>query len=317
MSKKVLPVLALICFCSTTAVRDVLMEYLFGKNAYGEVSPQLTLFLFCIVAQVCCLLYLGLRGQLPKILSPLKSSKPVRQSLLWNNIFTLMAFLTYFLAIESPIGAGLNSLIAYATCPIFTVLAAAVFSGLKVDKKFVGTSVFCLAGISLFFIPRISLAENQSSLFLGLFFCMAGAFAGGFFRYYNKTLLESGLEKIPLLFNRLILCSIVLGVWSFDELMATSYGLMGVVGLAGFLGFFIPLSLTLYIIQKLNIKSYVLYMYMTPILTYFLSSFVGKTTMLPLDLIAGGFVLGSLIYYEQKELILSLIRRLVRNPVDA
>lgn len=287
---------ALVLFCLLTAFRDVISENVF-KDVHGGTSPQMSLLIFCAITQIGSLVYLLMTGGLSKLWRLIRIDEKNRSfDVLMLNGFTLIGFLTYFLAIATPLGAGLNSFIDYAVNPLFTAIVAAYLVSENLTGLFWGCTAAAIIGLAIFFSPRISIDWSASGLWVGLAFCITSAFASGVYRSYNKKLLALGFEKIPILFTRLIFATVALGIYCayHSEFAPMTLSRVGALTVLGFVGFFLPLALTLYILQKMHVKRFALAMYSIPIMTYGFSYMTGHTQFYSSDLLAMVIVFASL-----------------------
>src|SRR5215469_2784811 len=88
--------------------------------------------------------------------------------IVWVNIFTLTAFLFYFLAISSPLGAGLNSFVDYGSGPVFTALIGAMLLHEPIGRTFWLSAVLAVTGIVALNAPRVSFDNFSAIWLLGL-----------------------------------------------------------------------------------------------------------------------------------------------------
>src|SRR4051794_28519030 len=100
MTPPVVVALALVAFCFFSALRDTLSEILFKDEAY-KASPIFVLFVFSVTTQL-------VSGAVVSISRRRHWGEGMRDIILVN-VYTLSAFLFYFLAISLPLGAALNS----------------------------------------------------------------------------------------------------------------------------------------------------------------------------------------------------------------
>jgi len=299
---ELLPYFAFIFICFLCAIRDVFSEW-FMKNSQESVSPYFTLFIFSAVTVLSCFIYLvfsrnGLRVLNKQVFSQWEHFK----NALLVSVYTFLAFLCYFLAISTPLGAGLNSFIDYGTFPLFTAALAVFFLNEKIEKKFYIAALLCISGIALFMWPRIQLNTSVSAvLFIGLFYSLMGAFFSGFFSIYSKRLLNYGLDIIALVFIRLFFSTCALGLFILVKGEQHSFFVVLSLSVLGFFGATLLLILSTFALKKMKIKSFALVSYSIPILTYLFSWSFGHTTLFWIDIFASTLILSALFYYEYKK----------------
>jgi drug/metabolite transporter (DMT)-like permease len=144
MSKHTVAYLVLAGFCLLSSVRDVLSEVLFKHHVY-ESNPVFVLFVYSIVTQIVAgVMIFAARIPLAVRLSTFHG---VRYELFSLNLFTLTAFLFYFLAINSPLGAAVNAFVDYGSSPVLTALVGAYFTGMRLNQEFAWAAVVCLLGL--------------------------------------------------------------------------------------------------------------------------------------------------------------------------
>jgi hypothetical protein len=191
-----------VVFCLLSAVRDVISEsYL--KHETERSSVFYVLFIYSIVAQVfAAALILLRRGR--SISVGIKSVIWRRENILIN-IFTITAFLFYFLAISSPLGAALNAFVDYGLGP---AAATAAIAGLLVRERlstaFFLSLVSSLFGIILFLIPRWE-AQGVSILwFVGMTLAILNTLSGAVYHGYFKVLLNQNADRAEIMLLRLM-----------------------------------------------------------------------------------------------------------------
>jgi drug/metabolite transporter (DMT)-like permease len=281
-------------FCALSATRDVISEFLFKNGTYGA-SPIFVLFVYSIVTQcvagIVLLPHLYRRPQ--NIIGP-------TGEVLWLNGFTLAAFLFYFLAINSPVGAAANSFIDYGSSPVFTAILAALLAHERLDLTFAISAFISVCGIVALSVPRVTVEEYSLLWAAGLAFSLLSSLSSGFYRVYFRLLLARGMMKSAVIFFRLFGLTIVLGgvllikpeLFRSDLLLETS--------ILGLVGFTVPLFLSLTIIQRLTLRSFAMLLFALPAITFFLSAGLGYTRLFPTDIVAGALAIVGVVVYEKR-----------------
>jgi threonine/homoserine efflux transporter RhtA len=118
------------------------------------------------------------------------------------------------------------------------------------------------------------------------------------YRVYFKILLQRGLSKAEIVFLRLCGVTLVLGgillvqndLFRADLLLQTS--------ILGLLGFTLPLFLILNIIQRLEISSFAMLLFLYPTTTFMMSAALGYTQFHGSDVLATVVIAFGVIRYE-------------------
>jgi drug/metabolite transporter (DMT)-like permease len=292
-SEKVIAYLAVAAFCLLTSLRDVISEDLFKDRLY-EASPVFVLFVYSIETQLLAgiALFATRRRELQNL------TLDVWKDLGWLNFFTLSAFLSYFLAIASPLGASLNSFIDYGIGPIFTAVVAIVVAGERVGSTFVITVAISILGIILLAEPRVQVTGLSLAWLAGSLFSLLSSLSTAFFRVYFRILLNKGLSKSAMMFLRLIATSSVLGITLALKPDLFRLDLLGSAIILGAVGFTLPLFLVLAILQRIALGNYAMLLFCVPVTTYLLSALFGFGRFYATDLIAAGLIFGSVGLHE-------------------
>src|ERR1700684_519848 len=127
--------LAFAGFCILSSCRDVLSEILFKDQQY-DASPVFVLFVYSAVTQAVAVAVFVSR-LVSGDLNPRPSLRSACKEILLLNFFTLAAFLLYFVAIDSPVGAAVNSFVDYGSSPIFTAMVGILLMQERLDRIFV------------------------------------------------------------------------------------------------------------------------------------------------------------------------------------
>jgi drug/metabolite transporter (DMT)-like permease len=281
-------------FCLLSSSRDVLSEFLFKDQAY-HTDPVFLLFIYSAVTQI-------IAGILILFGAPGKTATEIFLPGVWKNalllnIFTLAAFLLYFVAIDSPAGAAVNSFIDYGSGPVFTALVGAALMKEALDRVFIWSAAAAIVGIAVLAAPRVGSGISTWWL-MGAIVALLGSLAGAFYRVYFKILLNAGMSKSTIVFLRLMGITLVLGgillvhpgLFRLDILVQTA--------LIGVFGFAIPLFLVLGAIQRLEVRSYAMLLFFLPATTYLLSAALGYGHLYISDLAAGGLMLFGVALHE-------------------
>jgi drug/metabolite transporter (DMT)-like permease len=281
-------------FCVLSSCRDIVSEYFFKHDLY-DASPIFVLFTYSVVTQFVATLVLCGTGitffRTVALLSDL------RNELLWLNFFTLMAFLFYFFAIKSPMGAGVNAFVDYGSGPIFTAFVGAFLLKQRLDIRFALCSSISVGGIALLSMPR--LLSSDISLFwaLGLLLALLSSLCSAFYRVYSKIALDKGMTIATIVLLRLSLVTLVLGgilivqpdLFRLDLLLPTA--------IVGVVGFCLPLFLILTVIQRVTIPNFAMLLFLLPALTLSFSVGLGYTQFYVSDAVAAGLILLGVALY--------------------
>jgi drug/metabolite transporter (DMT)-like permease len=285
--------LALAGFCVLSSFRDVLSEALF-KNAIYDASPVFLLFVYSSITQLAAAGVMLARKPISTVQWALTSSNEI----VWVNIFTLTAFLFYFLAISSPLGAGLNSFVDYGSGPVFTALIGAMLLHEPIGRTFWLSAVLAVTGIVALNAPRISFDNFSAIWLLGLGASFLSSASSGFYRVYFKRLLQEGGTKASIIFFRLIATTFFTGIVLLMRPELFRSDLLLAVILIGFIGFTVPLFLTLLIIQHVTIRSFSMLLFSIPVMTLLLSASFGYTHIFPSDILAALLVFAGVTFHE-------------------
>jgi drug/metabolite transporter (DMT)-like permease len=287
--------LAIAGFCLLSAVRDVASEVYF-KNRLYEAGPVFVLFVFSIVTQGCAALSF-LVSSAPSARQIF--SKSTLGALLWLNIFTFAAFILYFLAIGSPIGASVNSFIDYGSGPIFTAIVGMVLTGERLNRFFAWSAFVSFIGVVILSAPRLQLADVSVLWLLGLVMALLSSLCGAFYVVYFKILLQAGLAKSAIIFLRLIMTTLGLGTVLVVRPELFRADIFAEIAVLGIFGFAAPLFLTLTILQRVTISAYAMLLFLVPVLTYLLSGALGYGRLFYSDLLAAGLIFYCVAFFER------------------
>jgi drug/metabolite transporter (DMT)-like permease len=284
-------------FCALSSARDVISEALFKNNTYNA-SPVFVLFVYSLVTQCVAgaVLLLGQRSQ------GTEESAYGAPYLLKLNGFTLAAFLFYFLAIDSPVGAAMNSFVDYGSSPTFTAIVGALLAHERLDRIFVVSALVSLAGIIVLSAPRVHIDEFSWLFAVGLVLSLLSSISSAFYRVYFRLLLVRGSSKSAVIFIRMFGLTIVLGVILLFQPKLFRVDLLTETALLGFIGFTLPLFLSLTIIQRLAIRSFAMLFFAMPALTLLFSASLGYAHVFGSDIIAGSLAIFGVILHERRSI---------------
>jgi len=282
-------------FCALSAARDVISETLFKDHTYNA-SPVFVVFVYSVVTQCVAgaMLLVGHPFQLATA-----SVDRGRYFFLLNG-FTLTAFFFYFLAINSPLGAAMNSFVDYGSSPVFTAIVAALLAQERLDKTFTISALVSFTGIVVLSAPRVSIDEFSWVWLTGLGFSLLSSISSAFYRVYFRLLLVGGVTKSAVIFIRLFGITISLGAILLIRPELFRVDLLAETAVLGLLGFTLPLFLTLAIIQRLTLQSFAMLLFAVPALTFLLSESLGYARLFPSDIVAGALAIIGMILHERR-----------------
>jgi drug/metabolite transporter (DMT)-like permease len=282
-------------FCVLSAARDVLSETLFKDQAYNA-SPIFVLFVYCVITQLVA----GAVLLFTRPVQALPGSVSSTAQVIWLNGFTLAAFLFYFLAIDSPIGAAVNSFVDYGSGPVFTAVVGVLLAGERLDLTFAICAVLSVGGIVVLGLPRVTITEFNLLWIGGLALSLLSSLSSAFYRAYFKLLLTAGMTKSAVIFARLFGLTIVLGSVLLIKPHLFRSDLLINTCVLGLIGFTLPLFLTLTIIERLTIRSFAVLLFALPAITFFLSAVLGYDRLFPSDVVAGALTLAGVAVHEHR-----------------
>jgi drug/metabolite transporter (DMT)-like permease len=286
-----------LAFCLLSAARDSLSELLF-KSAHYQAHPVFVLFVFSVTTQAVAAVVMGMRlarkGGGPGI-----RLRETKLDIAYLNLFTLVAYLAFFLAIGTPLGAGLNAFIDYGSGPIFTALVGAFLLHEKLTRTFFVSLLIGAVGYLIFAASKVTVGAVSYAWWLGFGLALLSSLAGGFYRVYFKRLLNAGVDKAAIVLLRLVALSVALGLFLIWHPHYLRLDLLPQIVALGVAGFALPLFLVLFVIQSLSIASFSLLLFLLPVLTLLFSSALGYAVPTWLDLIAGGLVFLAVFVYEK------------------
>ncbi len=286
-----------VLFCLLSALRDTLSEALF-KGARSGANPIFVQFVYSVSTQLLALAVIGAQRVLRKPSAPLHSPREAVKPLILVNIFTLVAHSTFFLAISSPLGAGLNSLVDYGASPVFTAFAGIIVLRTKLDKDFWKACRWSVLGIGVFGLGRVHDAALSTLWGAGLVLALVSSLCSGFYRIYLKLLMSEGANKAVVVFYRMIGSTLITGSilvarpdWFRADLLLPT-------GLVGLCGFALPLFLMLFVIQRLRVQSFAALLFLMPMLTYAFSVLTGYAHLHWSDVLGGLIIFAAVVCYE-------------------
>lgn len=295
--RKICPQLVLIgIFCVLSAFRDVFAEMLF-KGA-SNIHPAFILFVDSAITQLIAFCVAG-----PSKLFSLSSYGPrsnILALMFTMAFFTFTAFLTYYLAIATPLGAPMTSLIAFGMDPIITAIFAAIVFREKLDGNYWVAATGCCVGLLILNYPTLSGIKVAPGWWLGLLFAVTNNFL---FAGYVITIKKLTNKKIPstiLVFHRLTMTTLGCGVFLLLNPELFSLHGLTVTALHGLLTFAAPLMAFVYLVSKYPIRKLIVLMFLIPVLTAFVGSALGVNQLNIYDWVACAVVLGSVVRYELK-----------------
>jgi len=290
----------LFIFCALSAMRDVYSEFLFKGES--DLDPFYLLFVFSSITQIVSgsgVVFQYARHTDRKFLF---SRKDIN-GLLWVNFYTLIAYVTFFLAIDTDAGAGIISLVDYGSSPLLTALVAVFLLNIKLDRIYWLGALVGITGILMLFFNRIGDYQGPISvLWLGIIFAIVSSLSSAFYRVYLKRLLNRGISKLAILFLRLFGVTFLLAGYLIVQPDAIDLEILPQLILLGLFSFTMPLLLILSVLQNTDIRHFSLLLFLIPAFTYLFSALLGHTEFFFLDILAAGFILMgvSLERYYQK-----------------
>jgi drug/metabolite transporter (DMT)-like permease len=294
IDERIIAYIALAAFCALSSARDVISELIF-KNQDYNASPVFTLFVYSGITQLVAGTSILARHGLADI----SKSFRLEGDFLWLNLYTLLAFLFYFLAISSPIGAAVNSFVDYGTGPVFTALIGTLLSHERLDKTFALSAILSIVGIVVLNGPRIAIGDVSVLWYVGLTMSLLSSLSSGFYRVYFKRLLQREITKSSIIFFRLFGTTLLTGAILLANPGLFQMRLLPYVVLLGLLGFTAPLFLTLVIIQRVSIRRFAMLLFAIPVLTFALSATLGYVHVFISDVFAGAAVFLGLAIHER------------------
>jgi drug/metabolite transporter (DMT)-like permease len=286
---------AFAAFCALSSARDILSELLFKDRIY-EANPVFVLFVYSIITQLVAGICLFVPSR------PHESHNIVRHGMafIWLNVFTLAAFIFYFLAIKSPLGAAVNSFVDYGSSPIFTAIIGALYAKERLSRAFAISATASTVGIVILSIPRVYI-DNFSPLWVaGLLMCFVSSISSACYRVGYKNLLVQGATKSSIIFFRLFGTTLTLGALLLISPDKIRLDILGQVSILGLIGFTAPLFLTLIIMERVTIRSFAMLLFCVPALTFIASASIGYATFFPSDLIAAALAIFGAVFHERR-----------------
>lgn len=284
-------------FCILSSVRDVISEIVFKDQAY-DASPIFVLFVYSVVTQCVAGTFLFANRSADdarKIISG-HTADVVRL-----NVFTLAAFFFYFLAINSPLGAATNAFIDYGSTPVFTALVGALLAREELDRTFAVSATVSVIGIAVLGAPRIWIDQFSMLWIAGLTFSLLSSISSAFYRVYFRLLLLTGAPKSSIIFFRLFGVTFALGTMLLIRPDLLRLDLLPQIALVGFVGFTLPLFLTLTIIQNVTIRTFSMMLFLAPATTFLLSASLGYARFYISDILAAVLLVLGVVFHERRK----------------
>jgi chloramphenicol-sensitive protein RarD len=295
MNQRAIAYGAFISFCILSSLRDSVSEALFKNTQFGA-SPLFVLFIYCVVTEIVAATFL-LR-QNARLIARGITFENLSSEIVLLNIFTLAAFLFYFLAISSPLGAALSAFVDYGINPILTAIVGAFFLQKRLNRHFIWSATASISGIVVLGLPRIEVDQVTLPWLIGLAMVVLSALSAAFFRLYFKILLQQGHSKSVIIFMRLIGLTVFLGIALAVRPDLFRSDLILETAAIGLLGFTLPLFLTLNILQRLELSNFAMLLFLYPALTFMISTILGYAQFYITDLIAFTVIGFGVIRYE-------------------
>lgn len=287
--------LAFAAFCVFSSVRDVISEALFKNQTY-DANPVFLVFVYSVTTQCVA-------GAILLFESPARSVKQMagrETPFLLLNCFTLAAFFFYFLAIDSPLGAAVNSFVDYGSSPAFTAIVGVLVAKEPLDRTFAISASLSLIGIAVLSAPRLYIDQLSLLWIAGLFLSLLSSISSAFYRVYFRVLLVGGATKSVIIFVRLFGTTVALGIILLVKPEYFRADLLVQTAVLGLVGFTIPLFLTLTIIQHVTIPSFAMLLFCVPVFTFILSAAAGYTHLFASDLVAAALTITGATLYERR-----------------
>lgn len=258
---------SLFLFCFLSASRDIYSERVFKGPT--EVDPIFAVFIYSIVTQIVALI-VSVSDKIVRtfpnvVIRPRVSETLV--DLLYANIFTMGAFITYFLAIRTSLGASLNAFVDYGCGPILTGLVGGVLLKEPLQWHFGVASFISIIGVFILVERQGQGLWNFSNV--GFALAIVSCLCSVIYRISFKRLLQKQVKKASIVFLRLIGTSVAAGLWLFFY-GEKSYDVDDILSLVltGVLGFAAPLFLSLYVLQRVSISRFGLFLFALPAIIY-------------------------------------------------
>jgi drug/metabolite transporter (DMT)-like permease len=288
--------IAFILFCMLSAARDGLSELLF-KDSRFAAHPIFVLFVFSVTTQVIAALVAVMLHR-PHWPVGSASYAGVAKDLLNLNVFTLIAYVAYFYAISTPLGAGLNSFIDYGSGPLLTALVAKLLLGERLDKAFAVAAVVSSLGLLLFGVTRVELGATSLPWLVGVALALLSSLSSALYRVFFKRLLNKGMAREWTIFYRLMGLSVGLGVMLLLYSDYVQLRILAPLIVLAIVGFAVPLLLVVFVIQQFALRSFAMMLFLLPVMTYGLSAALGYSQPRLLDIPAASLVLAGVIFHE-------------------
>jgi drug/metabolite transporter (DMT)-like permease len=277
-------------------VRDVVSEVYF-KDQNINSNPIYVLFVYSVVTQAIAFGIMAIRRTGSSSSTNLLRSALRKENVLVN-VFTLSAFLFYFLAIASPLGAAMNALVDFGVGPTVTALVGAFLARDRLDRTFLFSAAAAVLGIVVLAAPRFR-TEHVSALWIsGVGLALLSALSAAFYTYYFKVLLDDGVDKAEIVLLRMSGISLVLGMAILIRPELFSAELLLKTTVIGLIGFALPLFLSLTILQGVTIRGFAMLLFLYPVLTYSFSASIGLVNLYISDLLAGFLILVAVGFHE-------------------
>lgn len=276
-------------------MRDIVSEIYF-KTPEIKTSPIYVLFVYSIITQVMAAFLLVARRQ-TGVLTHLWFVGFSKENICIN-LATLIAFLFYFLAIASPLGAAMNAFVDYGVGPTVTALVGSIIAKEKLTKAFAWSAACSSIGIVVFAAPRLQAGSVSIYWVVGLLLALISVISGSVYRSYFKVLLNARVDKATIVLLRMSGLTVVLGAILLAQPSLFSFERLPETAALGLIGFSIPLFLSLFILQNVTIRSFAMLLFLYPILTYFGSAVFGLVKVYASDIAAAALVFSSITLHE-------------------
>lgn len=268
-------------FCALVAARDVLSEHFFKRAA---VDPAFALFVYSVLTQAIALAWLGPRRLFRRgIAAP---GTPGFRSFLLLNASTGLSFMTYFLAVATPLGAGLSSVLGFGSDPIITAGLGAWLLGERLDRKFWVATGLCLVSLTLLYWGNVQVGAVTVGWVAGLVLCLVSTFFFALSVIAMKQLLNLGAPKPSLIFHRLTFTTLGTGAYLAVRPDAWNGSALPSLAGVGIVAYALPLIVFPYVIERITIVSLAVLLFLIPAFTLAFSWLSGLGSYGPADLVA-------------------------------
>ena len=167
-------------------------------------------------------------------------------------------------------------------------------------KRFWFSASVSFIGIMILLFPRAKVEEFSWWLVVGTLAAVLSSFSSAVYSVYFKRLLEQGVKKSSIIFFRLVGLSLVLGVILLTKPDLFQPKLVLETSVLGLFGFTIPLFITLYVLQRVQISNFAMLLFLLPALTMIVAGSIGYVELRYSDIVACILILLGVVVYETR-----------------